>query len=121
MSNNRATVLADGVGVEAFRCQGRQFCPSCHARRLAEWSLWLDERLLAAVPHRQVVLTVPKRFRAYFLCDRRRLSLLSRVAYCTSRDYLRAALDDREAAPGAFGASTASARWSTGTLTSMCS
>ena len=34
----------------AFRCKGRHFCPSCHARRLAEWSLWLDEHLLAAVP-----------------------------------------------------------------------
>ena len=51
----------------AFRCKGRHFCPSCHTRRLAEWSLWLDEHLLAPVPHRQVVLTVPKRLRAYFL------------------------------------------------------
>jgi hypothetical protein len=31
----------------AFRCKGRHFCPSCHARRLAEWSLWLDEHLCA--------------------------------------------------------------------------
>ena len=91
-----------GEFLVAFRCQGRQFCPSCHARRLAEWSRWLDERLLARVVHRQVVLTVPKRLRAYFLYDRRRLSLLSRVAYCTVRDYLRAALDEREAAPGAI-------------------
>ena len=37
----------------AFRCKGRQFCPSCHARRLAEGSLWHDESLLAPVPHRQ--------------------------------------------------------------------
>ena len=56
----------------AFRCKGRHFCPTCHARRLAEWSLWLDERLLAPVPHRQVVLTLPKRLRPYFLQDRRR-------------------------------------------------
>jgi hypothetical protein len=59
----------------AFRCKGRHFCPSCHARRLAEWSLWLDERLLARVPHRQVVLTLPKRLRGYFLHDRRRLGV----------------------------------------------
>jgi hypothetical protein len=44
----------------AFRCKGRQFCPSCHARRLAEWSVWLEEHLLAPVAHRQVVLTVPR-------------------------------------------------------------
>ncbi len=91
-----------GEFLVAFRCHGRQFCPSCHARRLAEWSLWLEERLLAPVAHRQVVLTVPKRLRAYFLYDRRRLSLLSRVAYRTLRDYLHAALGEREAAPGAI-------------------
>ena len=39
-----------------FRCKGRGFCPSCHARRLAEWSLWLDERLLAPVMKRVVIL-----------------------------------------------------------------
>ena len=84
----------------AFRCKGRHFCPSCHARRLAEWSLWLDERLLAPVPHRQVVLTLPKRLRPYFLYDRRRLGLLSRIAYRTLLGYLRAALGEPDAAPG---------------------
>jgi hypothetical protein len=84
----------------AFRCKGRHFCPSCHARRLAEWSLWLDERLLAPVAHRQVVLTLPKRLRAYFLHDRRRLGLLSRVASRTLRDYAQAAVGDRKAVPG---------------------
>ncbi len=84
----------------AFRCKGRGFCPSCQARRLAEWSLWLDERLLAAVPHRQVVLTLPKRLRAYFLYDRRRLGLLSRVASRTLHGYVGAALGESEAVPG---------------------
>jgi tetratricopeptide (TPR) repeat protein len=73
----------------AFRCHGRSFCPSCHARRLAEWSLWLDEQLLARVPHRQVVLTLPKRLRAYFLHHRRRRGGLSRLAYRTLREYFR--------------------------------
>ena len=84
----------------AFRCHGRYFCPSCHARRLAEWSLWLDEHLLARVPHRQVVLTIPKRLRPYLLYDRRRLGRLSRVAYRTLRDYLRAALGEHDVVPG---------------------
>ena len=84
----------------AFRCKGRHFCPSCHARRLAEWSLWLDEHLLAPVPHRQVVLTLPKRLRAYFLHDRRRLELLSRVAARTLRGYVQAALGESHAVPG---------------------
>ncbi|NIR60511.1 MAG: transposase [Gammaproteobacteria bacterium] len=90
----------------AFRCKGRQFCPSCHARRLAEWSLWLDEELLAPVAHRQVVLTVPKRLRAYFIHDRRRLGMLSRIATRTLRAYVQASLGGpacrgcREAVPG---------------------
>lgn len=84
----------------AFRCKGRQFCPSCHARRLAEWSLWLDEHLLLEVPHRQVVLTLPKRLRPYLLYDRRRLGGLSRLAARVLSRYLQAALGDRDADPG---------------------
>ena len=84
----------------AFRCKGRGFCPSCQARRLAEWSLWLDERLLAAVAHRHVVLTIPKRLRAYFLHDRRRLGRLSRVAYRTLHAYVGAALGESDAVAG---------------------
>ncbi len=84
----------------AFRCKGRGFCPSCQSRRLAEWSLWLDEQLLAPVAHRHVVLTIPKRLRAYFLYDRRRLGLLSRVAYHTLHGYVGAALGESDAVPG---------------------
>jgi hypothetical protein len=55
------------------------FCPSCHAKRLALWTLWLEESLLAPVPHRQVVLTLPKRLRAYCLYRRRLLGDIARV------------------------------------------
>ena len=44
----------------AFSCKCRYFCPSCHAKRLAIWTRWLDTTLLAPVPHGQVVLTIPK-------------------------------------------------------------
>jgi hypothetical protein len=64
----------------AFSCKARYFCPSCHAKRLARWSLWLDQALLAPVPHRQVVLTLPKRLRAYCLYRRALLGDLARVA-----------------------------------------
>ncbi|MBI5710462.1 MAG: hypothetical protein HZC42_09195 [Candidatus Eisenbacteria bacterium] len=70
------------------------------ARRLTEWSLWLDERRLAPVAHRQGVLTLPKRLRAYFLHDRRRLGRLSRVAARTRRADVPAAVGEREAVPG---------------------
>ena len=36
----------------AFSCKCRYFCPSCHAKRLALWTQWLDTTLLAPVPHR---------------------------------------------------------------------
>ena len=68
---------ASGCGHEylvAFSCKARCFCPSrCqHAKRLALWTLWLEERLLARdVPHRQVVLTIPMRLRAWCLYRRR--------------------------------------------------
>jgi hypothetical protein len=83
----------------AFRCKGRGFCPFCQARRLAEWSLWLDEQLLAPVPHRHVVLTIPKRLRAYFLHDRRRLGLLSHTAHRALAAYVGAALGERNVVP----------------------
>jgi hypothetical protein len=92
-----ARVRCAACGAEflvAFRCKGRHFCPSCHARRLAEWSRWLDERLLAPVAHRQVVLTLPRRLRPYFLHDRRRLGLLSREAARTLRAYVRAVVGE---------------------------
>jgi hypothetical protein len=55
----------------AFSCRCRYFCPSCHAKRLAIWTQWLETTLFAPVPHRQVVLTIPKRLRAYCLYRRR--------------------------------------------------
>jgi len=64
----------------AFSCKARYFCPSCHAKRLALWTLWLEETLLAAVPHRQVVLTIPKRLRTSCLYRRALLGDLARVA-----------------------------------------
>ena len=54
----------------ASSCKGRYFCPSCHAKRLTLWALWLEETLLAPVPHRQVVLTIPKRLRPWCLYRR---------------------------------------------------
>jgi hypothetical protein len=60
-----------------FSCKCRYFCPSCHAKRLATWSVWLEADLLAAVPHRQFVFSVPKRLRPYFLWRRRLLGDLA--------------------------------------------
>ena len=85
----------------AFSCKCRYFCPSCHAKRLAGWSLWLEEILLAPVPHRQVVvLTVPKRLRPYFLYNRGLLGDVSRVAARMLTACIRATTGEQQLAVG---------------------
>ena len=84
----------------AFSCKCRYFCPSCHAKRLAIWTQWLDTTLLAPVPHRQVVLTIPKRLRAYFLHRRRLLGGIARVAARTVTAAIRSLTGERTLAVG---------------------
>jgi len=54
-----------------------------------------EETLLADVPHRHVVLTVPKRLRPYFLYDRTLLGELSRVAARTVTSFIRATVGEK--------------------------
>jgi hypothetical protein len=84
----------------AFSCKCRYFCPSCHAKRLAIWTRWLDTTLLAPVPHRQVVLTIPKRLRAYCLYRRRLLGEIARVAARTVTAAIRTLTGERDLAVG---------------------
>jgi hypothetical protein len=84
----------------AFSCKARYFCPSCHAKRIAQWSQWLDETLLAPVPHRQVVLTIPKRLRAYCLFRRSLLGDLARVAARTVTAAVRATTGEADLSVG---------------------
>jgi hypothetical protein len=100
----RVRCEAAGCGHEylvAFSCKARYFCPSCHAKRLAQWTLWLEETLLVrAVPHRQVVLTIPKRLRAWCLYRRRLLGDLARVAAQTVTAAVRTMTREPELAVG---------------------
>lgn len=84
----------------AFSCTARYFCPSCHAKRIAQGSAWLDETLLAPVPHRQIVLTIPKRLRAYCLFRRSRLGDLARVAARTVTAAVRTTTGEPDLAVG---------------------
>jgi len=84
----------------AFSCTCRDCCPSCHAKRLAIWTQWLDTTLLAPVPHRQVVLTIPKRLRAYCLYRRRLLGEIARVAARTVTAAMRTLTGERDLAVG---------------------
>ena len=47
----------------AFSCKGRDFCPSCCGRRLADLAGHLTDRMLGGLPVRQWVLTLPRRLR----------------------------------------------------------
>jgi len=81
----------------------RYFCPSCHAKRLALWSIWLEEDLLEAVPHRsrgRGIFTLPKRLRAYCLRSRSLLGELAREAAHTTIRFVRATLDEPELSVG---------------------
>jgi len=84
----------------AFSCKCRYFCPSCHAKRLAIWTQWLDATLLAPVPHRQVVLTIPKRLRASCLYRRRLPGEIARVAARPDTAAIRTLTGERELAVG---------------------
>ena len=84
----------------AFSCKCRYFCPSCHAKRLAICTQWLDTTLLAPVPHRQVVLTIPKRLRAYCLYRRRLLGEIARVAARTVTAAIRTLTGEHDLAVG---------------------
>ena len=84
----------------ALSCKTRYFCPSCHAKRLACWTQWLGEELLAPVPHRQMVFVLPKRLRPYFQWRRKLLGDLARIAARTAKDFVRATLDEPELSVG---------------------
>ena len=63
-----------------FSCRGRSFCPSCEKKRQLPWAEWLRETLLAPVPHRHVVFTMPRFLRPLFRKRRELLDELSLAA-----------------------------------------
>jgi len=69
-------------------------------KRLAIWTQWLDATLLAPVPHRQVVRTIPKRLRASCLYRRCLLGEIARVAARTLTAAIRTLTGARDLAVG---------------------
>ncbi|MGH8196279.1 MAG: transposase zinc-binding domain-containing protein [Woeseiaceae bacterium] len=37
----------------AYSCKTRYFCPSCHQKRMLAYAEWVEDHVLAPVPHRQ--------------------------------------------------------------------
>jgi formate dehydrogenase maturation protein FdhE len=78
---------------------GRSFCPSCEKKKQLLWAEWLHKEVLEPVPHRHVVLTMPRLLRGIF---RKRRELLLDLAQCAAEaiaDYMKRQVG-AEARPG---------------------
>ena len=72
-----------------YSCRGRSFCPSCEKKRSMLWAEWLQKEVLAPVPHRHVVMTMPRLLRGIF---RKRRELLLDLSQCGAEalaEYMR--------------------------------
>jgi hypothetical protein len=61
----------------------------------------VSEQILEPVPHRHVVLSLPRRLRPFFRRRRKRLTRLARITYEAVKELLQAAVGSRTAIPGA--------------------
>jgi len=64
----------------AYSCKMRNFCPSCHQKRVLLYGEWVEENVLELVVHRQCVFTVPRLLRPIFGRHRAWLGELRRIA-----------------------------------------
>src|SRR2546422_4534798 len=69
---------------------GRGLCPSYGQKRALLWAERMVEEVLPLVPYRQLVFTIPRNLRPSFLRDRSLYGDLCRIAYSSTRDFLRA-------------------------------
>ncbi len=82
MAGATARIYCDNCGHDyllAFSCKARYFCPSCHQKRMLAYGEWVEENVLAPVPHRQYVFSLPKLLRPWFRHDRARLGKLCQL------------------------------------------
>jgi hypothetical protein len=88
----------------AFSCRQRSCCPSCDQKRALLLAHRQNDEVLADVPHRQWVFTIPKRLRVYFRYDRKLLGKLCRAAYDTVCDVYSLEIDGDCGVPAMIGA-----------------
>jgi len=89
-----------GEHLLAFSCQTRNFCSSCQAKRAALFAEKLECEILAPVPHRHIVFTIPKALRGLFERDRKLLGLLPRCAFGAVRLLYQEHFARHDALPG---------------------
>ena len=88
----------------AFSCKQRGCCPSCDQKRALVLGHRLINEVLADVPHRQWVFTIPKRLRVYFRFTRGLLGDLCRAAYETVHDVMDLESYEEACTPAMIGA-----------------
>ena len=76
----------------AFSCKKRGICPSCQAKRAIIFAEHLHSQILAPIPHRHIVFSIPKRLRIYFRYERKLNSLLLRSAWHSIQGLYRSAI-----------------------------
>ncbi len=84
----------------AFTCKQRGLCASCHQRRTLIESAFIADTVCAPVPHRHIVLTVPRLLRPLFFRNRSLLSELYLAAHSALTAWLRHRTQDSVGQPG---------------------
>jgi hypothetical protein len=67
LSRGFARLHCDHCGQDyliAFSCKQRYFCPSCHQKKVQQFREFVRHEFVRKVPHRQIVVTIPKRTKA---------------------------------------------------------
>ncbi len=80
----------------AFSCKGRGLCPSCGAKRAAEFAAFLKDEVVADVGRAQWVFTVPKLLRPYSIHHRQLLGPLCAAAWQTVRELMAVAAGEEK-------------------------
>lgn len=83
----------------SFSCKMRYFCPSCHQKRVLILGEFLKTHILAPTAHSQIVFTIPRMLRCYFMYERRLLGKLSQCGYATIKEIYQAAIGRDDAFP----------------------
>ncbi|NIS78955.1 MAG: hypothetical protein GTO14_01745 [Anaerolineales bacterium] len=104
LHNGFARVRCKKCGHEyllAFSCRRRHFCPSCHQKRVVEFSEWLCERVLNGVPHRHFLFSIPTILRRYFLSNGKLISELTRCAWQSLKVFFQETVPEQHGVSGA--------------------
>ncbi len=84
----------------AYSCKQRCTCPSCHQKRTLLTAMHVAEEVCFDVPHRQIVLTIPKRLRLHTRYDRKLLGKLCSCAWACIKAETQRLLGCDDVVPG---------------------